>query len=192
MLTAEKEASEYFEAVAKGRDGKQAANWVITNLFAVLEQAGPQHRRLADLGGGLGKLLDLMADGTISGRIAKEVFEIMAETGGDPAAIIEAKGLRQITDAGAIEAAVAKVIADNPSRSSSSGRQREGAGLAGRPGDEGDPGQGEPRPGQPAAATEAGSGENGVHGLRRRCAPGVPTYEKRLTSTRSLHQAFTT
>ena len=114
VLTAEKEASEYFEEVARGRDGKQAANWVITNLFAVLNKQG---RSVADSpisAAALGRLLDLMADGTISGRIAKEVFEIMAETGEDPTAIIEAKGLRQITDSGAIETAVAEVVAANP------------------------------------------------------------------------------
>ena len=128
---------------------------MITNLFAVLNKQGREHRQLADLGGALGKLLDLMADGTISGRLAKEVFEIMAETGDDPAAIIEAKGLRQITDAGAIEAAVAKVIADNPDPGRAvPRRQREGAGLAGRPGDEGDRRQGQPGAGQRAAAPE--------------------------------------
>ena len=114
VLTAEKEASEYFEEVARGRDGKQAANWVITNLFAVLNKQGRSITDSPISAAALGRLLDLMADGTISGRIAKEVFEIMAETGEDPAAIIEAKGLRQITDSGAIEAAVATVIADNP------------------------------------------------------------------------------
>lgn len=114
VLTAEKEASEYFEEVARGRDGKQAANWVITNLFAVLNKQGRSIAESPISAANLGKLLDLMADGTISGRLAKEVFEIMAETGGDPAEIIEAKGLRQITDAGAIETAVAKVVADNP------------------------------------------------------------------------------
>jgi aspartyl-tRNA(Asn)/glutamyl-tRNA(Gln) amidotransferase subunit B len=114
VLTAEKEASEYFEAVAGGRDGKTAANWVITNLFAVLNKQG---KSIADSPIGateLGRLLDLLADGTVSGRIAKEVFEIMAESGGDPAQIVEERGLRQIRDSGAIEAAVAKVIADNP------------------------------------------------------------------------------
>ena len=114
VLTAEKEASEYYERVANGRDGKQAANWVITNLFAVLNKQGRGISSSPISAENLGKLLDLMADNTISGRIAKEVFEIMAEGGEDPAAIIEAKGLRQITDAGAIEAAVAKVLADNP------------------------------------------------------------------------------
>ena len=114
VLTAEKEASEYFEEVARGRDGKQAANWVITNVFAVLNKQGRSIAESPISAASLGKLLDLMTDGTVSGRLAKEVFEIMAETGGDPAAIIEAKGLRQITDTGAIEAAVAKVVADNP------------------------------------------------------------------------------
>lgn len=114
VLTAEKEASEYFEEVARGRDGKQAANWVITNLFAVLNKQGRSIAESPISATDLGKLLDLMGNGTVSGRLAKEVFEIMAETSDDPAAIIEAKGLRQITDAGAIEAAVAKVVADNP------------------------------------------------------------------------------
>lgn len=114
VLTAEKEASEYFEEVARGRDGKQAANWVITNVFAVLNKQGRSIAESPISAASLGKLLDLMTDGTVSGRLAKEVFEIMAETGDDPAAIIEAKGLRQITDTGAIEAAVAKVVADNP------------------------------------------------------------------------------
>jgi len=116
VLVAEKEASEYFEQVAKGRDGKTAANWVITNLFAILNKQG---RAITDSPIGpdaLGSLLDLIADGTISGRIAKDVFEIMAETGADPRAIVAERGLRQITDEGAIEAAVDKVVAANPTQ----------------------------------------------------------------------------
>ena len=114
VLTAEKEASEYFEQVAKGRDGKQAANWVITNLFAVLNAKGLPITRSPISADALGRLLDLLADGTLSGRLAKEVFEIMAETGGDPASIVEERGLRQMQDTGAIEAACAQVIAANP------------------------------------------------------------------------------
>ncbi len=114
VLTAEKEASEYFEQVAKGRDGKQTANWVITNLFAVLNKQGRSITDTPISAAHLGSLLDRMADKTISGRIAKDVFEIMAETGEDPDAIIKAKGLKQITDSGAIEAAVEKVLAANP------------------------------------------------------------------------------
>lgn len=116
VLVAEKEASEYFEKVAQGRDGKTAANWVITNLFAVLNKQGRAITDSPVSPDALGSLLDLIADGTISGRIAKDVFEIMAETGADPAAIVAERGLKQITDEGAIEAAVAKVIAANPSQ----------------------------------------------------------------------------
>ncbi|MCP5364612.1 MAG: Asp-tRNA(Asn)/Glu-tRNA(Gln) amidotransferase subunit GatB [Hyphomicrobiales bacterium] len=114
VLVAEKEASDYFEAVAKGRDGKQAANWVMTNLFALLNKQGRSVLDSPITADNLGRLLDLIADGTISGRIAKDVFEIMAETGRDPSDIVEEKGLKQITDSGAIETAVAAVIADSP------------------------------------------------------------------------------
>jgi aspartyl-tRNA(Asn)/glutamyl-tRNA(Gln) amidotransferase subunit B len=114
VLVAEKEASEFFEKVAKGRDGRTAANWVITNLFALLNKKGLNVAESPISAENLGKLLDLIGDDTISGRIAKEVFEIMAETGGDPEAIVADKGLKQITDTGAIEAAVDKAIADGP------------------------------------------------------------------------------
>jgi aspartyl-tRNA(Asn)/glutamyl-tRNA(Gln) amidotransferase subunit B len=114
VLTAEKEASEYFEQVAKGRDGKQAANWVITNLFAVLNRQGRAITDSPISAAHLGALLDRMADKTISGRMAKDVFEIMAATGEAPDAIIQAKGLKQITDTGAIETAVETVLAANP------------------------------------------------------------------------------
>jgi aspartyl-tRNA(Asn)/glutamyl-tRNA(Gln) amidotransferase subunit B len=114
VLTAEKEASEYFEQVAQGRDGKQAANWVITNVFALLNARGRTIAASPVSAAALGRLLDLIADGTLSGRLAKDVFEIMAETGDDPAAIVEARGLRQISDTGALDAAVAQVIAANP------------------------------------------------------------------------------
>jgi aspartyl-tRNA(Asn)/glutamyl-tRNA(Gln) amidotransferase subunit B len=114
VLVAEKEASEFFEKVAKGRDGRTAANWVNTNLFALLNKRGLSVADSPISAEHLGKLLDLIADDTISGRIAKDVFEIMAETGGDPEAIVAEKGLKQITDTGAIEAAVDKAIAAGP------------------------------------------------------------------------------
>ena len=113
VLVAEQATADFYEAVAKGRDAKMAANWVIGDLFAALNRAG---RTIADSpvsAPSLGKLLDLIADSTISGRIAKDVFEAMVETGDDPAAIVEAKGLRQVTDTGAIDAAVADVLAAN-------------------------------------------------------------------------------
>jgi aspartyl-tRNA(Asn)/glutamyl-tRNA(Gln) amidotransferase subunit B len=114
VLVAEKEASEFFEKVARGRDGRTAANWVNTNLFALLNKKGLSVADSPISAEDLGKLLDLIADDTISGRIAKEVFEIMAETGGDPETIVAKKGLKQITDTGAIEAAVDKAIAAGP------------------------------------------------------------------------------
>src|ERR1700688_3937593 len=113
VLVAEQATADYYEAVAKGRDAKIAANWVTGDLFAALNRAG---RTIGDSpvsAASLGKLLDLMADNTISGRIAKDVFEAMVETGNDPAAIVEEKGLRQVTDTGAIDAAVAAVLAAN-------------------------------------------------------------------------------
>ena len=113
-LVAERETAEYFEEVAKGRDAKLAANWVLQELFGALNKAGKRISQSPVSAAHLGALVGLIADDTISGRIAKDVFEEMFETGGDPAKIVEDKGLKQITDTGAIEAAVDKVIADNP------------------------------------------------------------------------------
>jgi aspartyl-tRNA(Asn)/glutamyl-tRNA(Gln) amidotransferase subunit B len=116
VLVAEHDTADYFEAAAKGRDAKLAANWIIGDLFAQLNKNGLAIARSPVGAAQLGGLLDLIADGTISGRIAKDVFEVMFETGRDAAAIVEEKGLRQVSDAGAIEAIVAKVIADNPDK----------------------------------------------------------------------------
>jgi aspartyl-tRNA(Asn)/glutamyl-tRNA(Gln) amidotransferase subunit B len=114
VLVAERAAADYFEAVAKGRDGKQAANWVINELFGLLAKAGKGVTESPITAASLGRLLDLLQDDTISGRIAKDVFAIMFETGDDPGAIVEAKGLKQVTDTAAIEAIVDEVIAGNP------------------------------------------------------------------------------
>ncbi len=116
VLVAERDTADYFEAAAKGRDAKLAANWIIGDLFAQLNKNGLAIVRSPVVAAQLGGLLDLIADGTISGRIAKDVFEVMFETGRDAAAIVEEKGLRQVSDTGAIEAIVAKVIADNPDK----------------------------------------------------------------------------
>jgi aspartyl-tRNA(Asn)/glutamyl-tRNA(Gln) amidotransferase subunit B len=116
VLVAEQATADFFEAVAAGRDAKQAANWITGDLFSTLNRTG---RGMADSpvsAAALGKLLDLIADGTISGKIAKDVFAIIAETGEDPAAIVAVRGLRQVTDAGAIEAAVTAVLAANPDK----------------------------------------------------------------------------
>ncbi len=113
-LVAEKETAAYFETAAKGRDSKIAANWVTGNLFGALNKAGKTITESPIPPEALGGLLDLMADDTISGRIAKDVFEEMFETGKAPAAIVADKGLEQITDTGEIEAAVDRIIAANP------------------------------------------------------------------------------
>ena len=111
VLVADKETALFFERVAAGRDPKAAANWVTGDLFAVLNRRGVGIEQSPVSAEELGGLIDLIADGTISGRLAKEVFAEMVVTGADPAAIVEAKGLRQVTDLGAIEAAIDAVLA---------------------------------------------------------------------------------
>jgi aspartyl-tRNA(Asn)/glutamyl-tRNA(Gln) amidotransferase subunit B len=114
VIAADRTKAAYFEEVAKGRDGKLASNWVTTELFGALNQAGKEIDASPIKAGQLGALIDLIANQTISGRIAKDVFAIMFETGADPAAIVEEKGLKQVTDAGAIEKAIDAIIAANP------------------------------------------------------------------------------
>ena len=118
VLVAEREVADYFEAAAAGRDGKQAANWVTGNLFGALNKAGLSISESPVSAPMLGKLLDLISSDVISGKIAKNVFDIMIEDGGDPdpAQIVEEKGLKQVTDTGAIEALVDEVIAANPDK----------------------------------------------------------------------------
>ena len=113
VLIAEKESADYFESVAKGRDAKQAANWVVNELFGRLNK---EDRAIVDspvTAGQLGAILDLIKSGTISGKIAKDVFDIVWMEGGDPAAIVASRGLTQVTDMGAIAQAVDEVIAAN-------------------------------------------------------------------------------
>ena len=116
VLVAEKAKAEYFEAVATGRDPKLASNWVTGDLFGALNKAGLEIEQSPVSAANLGGLIDLIADNTISGRIAKEVFEAMFETGEKPGDIVEKKGLRQVTDTGAIEAAIDGVLASNPDK----------------------------------------------------------------------------
>ncbi|MCC7274552.1 MAG: Asp-tRNA(Asn)/Glu-tRNA(Gln) amidotransferase GatCAB subunit B, partial [Alphaproteobacteria bacterium] len=113
VLVGEQENAAYFEAVAAGRDAKLAANWVTGDLFGFLNKAG---RTIADSpisAADLGGLIDLIRDGTISGRLAKEVFEAMWETGKPASAIVEERGLKQVSDTGAIEASIDAVLAAN-------------------------------------------------------------------------------
>jgi aspartyl-tRNA(Asn)/glutamyl-tRNA(Gln) amidotransferase subunit B len=116
VLTAEAETAAYFEEVAAGRDGKMAANWVINELFGRLKKEDHGIDESPVSAAQLGAILDLIAKGDISGKIAKDLFEIVYAEGGDPAAIVEARGMKQVTDTGAIEAAVDAVIAENPAQ----------------------------------------------------------------------------
>jgi aspartyl-tRNA(Asn)/glutamyl-tRNA(Gln) amidotransferase subunit B len=116
VLVAEKEAADYFEAVAKGRDAKQAANWVINELFGRLNKEGGNIVDSPVTADQIGAILDLIKEGTISGKIAKDVFDIVWTEGGGPRAIVAARGLTQVTDMGAIEKAVDAVIAANPEK----------------------------------------------------------------------------
>jgi aspartyl-tRNA(Asn)/glutamyl-tRNA(Gln) amidotransferase subunit B len=116
VLVVEKATGDFYEAVAKGRDGKQAANWVMGDLFGALNRTGTTLETTKVTAATLGALLDLINDGTINGKIAKDVFEAMVETGDVPAAIVEAKGLRQVTDTGAIDRAIEAILAANPGK----------------------------------------------------------------------------
>jgi len=116
VLVAERGNADYFEATAKGRDGKAAANWVINELFGRLNKEGLEVGASPVSAKQLGAILDLIASNAISGKIAKDVFEIVWSEGGDPADIVEKRGLRQVTDTGAIEQAVDAVIAANPDK----------------------------------------------------------------------------
>ncbi|WP_426957354.1 Asp-tRNA(Asn)/Glu-tRNA(Gln) amidotransferase subunit GatB [Muricoccus radiodurans] len=116
VLVAEKETAAFYEEVAAGRDPKVAANWVMGDFFAALNRMGKGIEESPISAKHLGALLDLIADKTLSGKMAKEVLEAMAETGKPPGVIVEERGLRQVTDTGAIDAAVAKIIADNPDK----------------------------------------------------------------------------
>ena len=116
VLVAEKASADYFEAVAKGQDGKLAANWVINDLFGRLNKEAKDIEGSPVSAAQLGQILALITGGTISGKIAKDVFEIVWEEGGNPAEIVEKRGLRQVTDTGAIEKAVDEIIAKNPDK----------------------------------------------------------------------------
>ena len=114
VLTTELDAAVYFEAVANGRDGKLSANWVINELFGRLKKDDNSITQSPVAPDQLGVIIDLIVRGDISGKIAKDLFEIVYTQGGDPAKIVEDRGMKQVTDSGAIEAAVDKVILDNP------------------------------------------------------------------------------
>jgi aspartyl-tRNA(Asn)/glutamyl-tRNA(Gln) amidotransferase subunit B len=121
VLVAERDSGDYFEAVVRkpdgsSRDAKAAANWIINELFGRLNREGGDIAAAPVSAAQLGAILDLIARGTISGKIAKDLFEIVWTEGGDPATIVEARGMKQVTDLGAIDAQVADIIAANPDK----------------------------------------------------------------------------
>jgi aspartyl-tRNA(Asn)/glutamyl-tRNA(Gln) amidotransferase subunit B len=121
VLVAERESAEFYEAVLAGlgdriRDGKLAANWVINELFGRLNKEGRDITGSPVSAAQLAAIVDLIGEGTISGKIAKDLFEIVWQEGGDPRALVEARGMKQVTDLGAIEKVVDDIIAANPDK----------------------------------------------------------------------------
>jgi len=116
VLVAERQTADFFEAVAKGRDAKLATNWVINDLAGRLNKEGRDIAASPVSAWQLGAILDLISAGTISGKIAKDLFEICWNEGGDPHAIVEARGMKQVTDLSAIETVVDDIIAKNPDK----------------------------------------------------------------------------
>ena len=116
VLVAERESADFFEAAAKGRDGKMAANWIINELFGRLNKEGKDISTSPVSAHQIGAIVDLISEGIISGKLAKDLFEIIFTEGGDPRAVVEARGMKQVTDTGAIEKAVDEIIAANPDK----------------------------------------------------------------------------
>jgi len=116
LLVGERESAAYFEAVAKGRDPKLVSNWVTVELFGALNKLGKTIAKSPVSADGLGALIDLIADGTLSGRLAKDVFAEMIASGKAARAIVAEKGLKQVTDTGAIETAIDSVLAKEPDK----------------------------------------------------------------------------
>jgi aspartyl-tRNA(Asn)/glutamyl-tRNA(Gln) amidotransferase subunit B len=116
VLVAERALADYYEGVASGRDAKLAANWVINELTGRLNKEGKGIEDAPVSAAQLGAVLDLIGEGVISGKIAKDLFEIVWSEGGDPRAIVEQRGMKQVTDTGAIEKIVDEIVTKNPDK----------------------------------------------------------------------------
>lgn len=114
VICENKETADFFEKAANGRDAKKVANWLMGDFFAMLKRKNLDIANSPVSAENLGKLVDLICKDVISGKIAKDVFEIMAETSEDPEIIVEKRGLKQVTDTSAIEAVIDAVLAANP------------------------------------------------------------------------------
>ena len=138
---AERESAELYETVLgtlanKARDGKLAANWVINELFGRLNKEGRDITGSPVSAEQLAAIVDLIGEGTISGKIAKDLFEIVWQEGGDPRALVETRGMKQVTDLGAIEKVVDSIISANPDKVAQVKDQAGGDPMVRRPGDE--------------------------------------------------------
>ncbi len=193
VLTAEAASAGYFEAVARGPRRQAGGELGDQRALRPAEQGGPAaSRRARSAPAQLGGLIDLVGSGEISGKIAKDVFEILWTEGGDPATIVAERGLRQVTDTGAIEAAVDAVMAANPDKVAQARGQAVAGRLVRRPGDEGDR-----RQGQSAGGECAGEGEARDRVRPARSGGGTMTHydykvvpaPKRAKRVRGVHGA---
>ncbi len=168
VLVAERASADYFEAAAAGRDGKQVANWIINELFGLLAKAGKDIEQSPVSAASLCRLLDLLGDGTISGRLAKDVFAIMVETGQDPARIVEERGLRQVTDTERHRARHREADRGQSRADRDLPEESQGDRLVRGPGDEGHRRQGQSRhgPGSPQGPARRLSGYGAAARLR--------------------------
>ena len=155
VLVAERAVAGYFEEAAGGRDAKAAANWVINELAGRLNREGKDIGAAPVSAQQLGVILDLIAEGAISGKIAKDLFEILWSEGGDPRAIVERRSMRQVTDPGAIEKVVDEIIANNSDKAEQVRAKPAHDGLVRRPGDAGVRRQGKSTDGERVAKGEA-------------------------------------
>ena len=114
VICENKETAEFFEKAAKGHDAKKVANWLMGDFFAMLNEKKLTLEQSPISAENLGELVELVTSNVINGKTAKDVFEIMAETGENPSKIVEEKGLKQVTDTGAIEKIIDEIIASNP------------------------------------------------------------------------------
>ena len=156
VLVAERATADFFEAVAKGRDAEGGGELGDQRAVRPPQQgrqgrSRPRRCRPAQLGA----ILDLIGEGAISGKIAKDLFEIVWTEGGDPRAIVEARGMKQVTDTGAIEKVVDEIIAQEPRQGRAGEGEAAARRLVRRPGDEGLGRQGQPAGGERAAQGEA-------------------------------------
>lgn len=114
ILVSEKETADYFEIASKGSNSKLVCNWIVGELFSILNKNNTTIAKSPITPENLGKLINLIDDGTITGRIAKDVFEIMVETGNDPISIVNSNDMKQVSNEGEIEKIIEAIMQSNP------------------------------------------------------------------------------